>query len=60
MEDLNLVELSETEMEAVTGGYWMVIGAVATTFKTAYETATWYGAGDLGAYLGSEAFDYLN
>lgn len=30
----------------------LAIGAVAGTFKTAYETATWFGADQLGAWLG--------
>lgn len=62
MDDLNIgmIELNDTEMNAVSGGYWLAAGAVFTTFKTAYETATWYGADDLGRYIGSEVYDYLN
>jgi len=62
MDDLNIemIELSDAQMSEVSGGFWLAAGAVLTTFKTAYETATWYGADDLGSYLGAQAFDYLN
>lgn len=60
MDDLNLsvCELNDDQLSAISGGYWMVIGAVLTTYKTAYETATWYGAGAFGSYIGSELYDW--
>ncbi len=50
-------ELNEQEMQAVAGGMLPQAGAVAVTFKTAYETATWYGAGSVGSAIGNALYD---
>lgn len=54
-------ELTAQELEAVSGaGYLPHIGAAAVTYRTAYETATWYGADQLGSAIGNALYDFVN
>ncbi len=61
-------ELTMNEIEQVNGGslmyglgYGGAAGAIAaTTFKTAYETATFFGAGRFGSWLGSNLYTMMN
>jgi len=65
MEDYNteFKTLSDSELDGVNGGlvYAMqVFGAMATTYQVAYETATFYGAGTFGQWLGGATYDLIN
>lgn len=52
-------ELNVNEIEHVNGGRWQ-IAVGAAVFKEAYETATFYGAGRLGRWLGSRIYYYTH
>ena len=58
-ENNGIRELSLGEIEEVGGGNPVLlgIGAAAVTYKTAYETATFYGAGAVGGWLGRTFYD---
>ncbi|MEX1198906.1 MAG: hypothetical protein WEB57_13740 [Pseudohongiellaceae bacterium] len=54
-------ELTDGEVERVSGAnYLPQAGAVAVTYKTAYETATWFGADQLGSAIGNALYDFTN
>lgn len=52
-------ELKVNEIEQVNGGRWQ-IAVGAAVFREAYETATFFGAGRLGRWLGGRAYRYMN
>ncbi|MCL1142742.1 class IIb bacteriocin, lactobin A/cerein 7B family [Shewanella gaetbuli] len=68
MQNSKIEELTFDEIEQVNGGGALfalgyggaVIAVAATTFKTAYETATFFGAGRLGSWLGRNAYDFFH
>ncbi len=61
-------ELNVNEIEQVNGGgIWFAAGYAgaaisvgATTFRAAYETATFFGAGRLGRAIGGSWYGLLN
>lgn len=54
-------ELTDREIDMVSGaGYLPQAGAIAVTYKTAYETATWYGADQLGSAIGNALYDFTH
>lgn len=54
-------ELTAHELEMASGaGYLPQVGAAAVTYKTAYETATWYGADELGSAIGNALYDFVH
>lgn len=65
MDDYNeeMFVLKDDEMDAVAGGFIQLLGVVASvgiTYKQAYETANFYGATQLGNWIGIEVYDMLN
>lgn len=59
-----IVRLSLAECDDIAGGmnfrFLGVVGQAAMVYKTAYDTATWFGADDLGSYLGSSLYDFTS
>lgn len=58
-------ELNANEVEQVGGGVaWVpalyIVGAAAVTYKTAYETATFFGAGEVGSWVGGKLYDLMH
>lgn len=54
--------LGEQEMDEVAGGFIQLLGIIASaslTYKQSYETANFYGANDLGTWLGGEVYDFM-
>jgi hypothetical protein len=60
-------ELNVNEIEQVNGGLAFALGyggaflaAAGTTFRASYETATFFGAGKLGSWIGREVYSALH
>lgn len=54
-------ELTEKEIESISGaGYLPQFGAAAVTYKTSYETATFFGADILGNTIGNALYDAVH
>lgn len=56
-------QLTDHEVKQVSGAsyyYFPQAGAIAVTYKTAYETATWFGADTLGAAIGNTFYDWMH
>ena len=65
MDDLTIEMnmLDDETMDQVAGGWvqsFTTFGALATTYKVAYETANFFGAGTFGTWLGGEVYDIYN
>lgn len=53
--------LSTEEMKQTAGGSFLPqIGAAAVTYKTAYETANFFGAARFGRFLGSRVYNFFH
>lgn len=59
MRELNVKETKQVNGGSLFGaGYYGAALAIGgTTFRTAYETATFFGAGKAGKWLGSRIYD---
>ena len=52
-------ELNVNEIQEVNGGRWQ-IAVGAAVYKEAYETATFFGAGSAGRWLGGAIYDMFH
>lgn len=52
-------ELTKNEVQEVSGGRWQ-IAVAAAVYKEAYETATFFGAGSAGRWIGAKVYSIFH
>lgn len=53
-------ELAAEEVDQISGGWAPQFGVLAVTYQQSYEAAQFFGADQLGNYIGNAVYDFMH